>query len=209
MLRCEEGGDVVRARTGRADLRRRRLLDTARALFVEHGFHGTGVAQIAAASGIKVGQIYRDFDGKEAIIAAICEADVTAWLEEDGLRAAVRAGDGEAIRGWIRRFGGFDEPAVECRLLAEITAETGRNERVAAIHRGIDARLRACLVTALAALVPGCGRAGEVAALADFVLAAGVGIKMRRVIRPDLPHEPFGRLMGEVVDGELARLAGG
>ena len=46
----------------RADLRRSHLLETARQLFAERGFHQTGMAQIAAASGIKVGQIYRDFE---------------------------------------------------------------------------------------------------------------------------------------------------
>ncbi|WP_443018235.1 helix-turn-helix domain-containing protein [Sphingobium sp. TKS] len=43
---------------------------TTRDLFVKRGFHQTGMAQIASSSGIAVGQIYRDFANKEAIIAA-------------------------------------------------------------------------------------------------------------------------------------------
>ena len=56
------------------------MLDTARKLFIENGFHGTGVAQIAARSGIKVGQIYRDFSSKEDIIAAIVNSDCRSFL---------------------------------------------------------------------------------------------------------------------------------
>ena len=59
-------------------------MDVARTLFTEQGFHRTGVAQIAAASGIKVGQIYRDFADKEAIVAAIVESDLAAFLQRHG-----------------------------------------------------------------------------------------------------------------------------
>lgn len=105
-----------RSRAARSVARREHLLDTARKLFVEQGFHRTGMAQIALASGIKVGQIYRDFENKEAIIAAICEINLLAWLEEDKLEAAVAARDTAAIRAWIERFF-LDEPTLEDRRL--------------------------------------------------------------------------------------------
>lgn len=59
----------------RAEHRRRLVTDTARKLFMNHGFHATGMAQLAKESGIAVGQIYRDFASKEDIVAAICNAD--------------------------------------------------------------------------------------------------------------------------------------
>ncbi|RZM06398.1 MAG: TetR/AcrR family transcriptional regulator, partial [Sphingomonas sp.] len=37
----------------------------ARRLFVEHGFHSTGIALIAKESGVAVQQLYRDFPSKE------------------------------------------------------------------------------------------------------------------------------------------------
>ena len=67
----------------RADARRDKLLDAARTLFAERGFHSTGVAQIASASGVKVGQIYRDFANKEEIVAAIAVRDLEQFLAED------------------------------------------------------------------------------------------------------------------------------
>lgn len=193
-------------RASRADVRRRHLLDSARALFNERGFHQTGVAQIASASGVKVGQIYRDFESKEAIIAAICEADAAAWLDEDMLQRAVDAGDVNAIREWIRRFSSVDSSLDECRMILEIIAEAGRNERVATVFRAIDERVRNCLSAALAALVP--GPAAEREALIEFILAVGSGLMSRRIVNPHICDETLGRRLGEIIEREIDRLAG-
>src|SRR3546814_20363284 len=72
----------------RARARRDRLLQVARTLFIEQGFHQTGTAQIAAASGIAVGQMYRDFKNKDAIIPTISEADAEPGLGEQALADA-------------------------------------------------------------------------------------------------------------------------
>lgn len=172
------------ARGVRASTRRRHLLDVARVLFVDQGFHQTGIAQIAARSGIKVGQIYRDFESKEAIIAAICEEDMSAWLEEDVLARAVGARDTLAIRQWIARFGKQDGSLEECRLMIEIMAEAGRNARVAEIYRSLHGRLRACLTEALRAL--GAGVSPEAASgLIELVLVIGAGTMSTRVLDPE------------------------
>ncbi|MGI4730252.1 MAG: TetR/AcrR family transcriptional regulator [Janthinobacterium lividum] len=190
-------------RAERAEERRRHLLDTARTLFAEHGFHQTGIARIAEASGIKVGQIYRDFDSKEAIIAAIVEADIIGWLEEDVLAAAVLAHDLPAIRRWIARFGDCDETLDECRMMTQVVAESARNERIAAIHRAVDERCRASLTAALSALAPGCCRAEDSALLVEFILIVGFGAAMRRAIHPEMPTHAFGRLLRSMVDWKL------
>lgn len=174
------------ARANRAGERRRHLLDTARALFVENGFHRTGMAQIATASGIKVGQIYRDFESKEDIIAALCEADVAAWLQEDVLTEAVERNDLKAIRAWIGRFGSAGESVDGARMMAEIVAEAWRNPRIAEINRSIDQRVRRGLGSALAALAGGPTDADERALLVDLILAIGFGLEMRRIAHPEL-----------------------
>jgi AcrR family transcriptional regulator len=46
---------------------RARIVDAAYALFLEQGYHGTSMRQIADAAGITVGGIYNHFAGKEAI----------------------------------------------------------------------------------------------------------------------------------------------
>ena len=46
---------------------RARIIDAAHARFLEQGYHGTSMRQIADAAGITVGGLYNHFAGKEAI----------------------------------------------------------------------------------------------------------------------------------------------
>ncbi len=51
--------------------RRESILDAALDCFVERGFHGTAIPQIAAKAGIAAGTIYHYFDSKEALVNAL------------------------------------------------------------------------------------------------------------------------------------------
>ena len=51
--------------------RRASILDAALACFVERGFHGTAIPQIADKAGIAAGTIYHYFDSKEALVNAL------------------------------------------------------------------------------------------------------------------------------------------
>jgi AcrR family transcriptional regulator len=191
----------------RAELRREHLLETARALFIEHGFHQTGMAQISAASEIKMGQIYRDFESKEDIIAAICERNVAAWLEEDVLARAVQAGDTGAVRDWLDRFLRSDEPVEECRLMSEIIAESGRSARIAQLNSTVDRKVRDSLTAALTAISPHADCSDARDPLIDFILALGLGIMMRRTFDPDLKVEPLFRYVSAVIDERIQALS--
>jgi len=191
----------------RADLRREHLLEVARALFVEYGFHQTGMAQISAASGIKMGQIYRDFQSKEDIIASICERDVAAWLEEDVLAAAVETGDIPAVRDWLDRFLRGDEPVEECRVMSEIVAESGRSARIAELNRTVDRKVRDSLSAALTAISPGSNQPDARDSLIDFILAIGLGTMMRRTFDPELKVERLFHYVSAIVDERINALA--
>lgn len=52
---------------------RTRLVETARRLFHEQGYHATGVATILRESGVNSGSLYHFFDGKEALLVAVLE----------------------------------------------------------------------------------------------------------------------------------------
>jgi AcrR family transcriptional regulator len=74
-----------------AALRRKQILDAARDAFRTHGFHAASMAVVAGGAKMSVGQIYRYFDNKEAIVAAIVEEhieefmrDLTMLASEDG-----------------------------------------------------------------------------------------------------------------------------
>jgi len=77
------------------------ILDAASSLFIEQGFHGTSMRQIARRAGITVGGIYNHFEGKEQIfeqvllqkhpyrrVLAILEATPAANVEEFARSAA-------------------------------------------------------------------------------------------------------------------------
>ncbi|WP_164518929.1 TetR/AcrR family transcriptional regulator [Sphingomonas sp. ABOLG] len=86
------------------------MIQAAREAFAATGFHGTGMAQIAQTSGIAVGQIYRDFANKEAIVAEIVARDLEDFLSERGLCAAGATGDPAVVRAWIGQFVACENP---------------------------------------------------------------------------------------------------
>ncbi|MBE7185176.1 MAG: TetR/AcrR family transcriptional regulator [Methylobacterium mesophilicum] len=63
------------SRAERRDLQIQRILDAAKACFVRSGFQGASMQQICTEAGMSPGALYRYFPSKEAIIAAIAEAD--------------------------------------------------------------------------------------------------------------------------------------
>lgn len=199
-------GIMEKRRTIRSAARRRHLLQTARTLFVEKGFHQTGMAQIANASGIAVGQIYRDFANKEAIIAAICEADLEGWLEEEKLEAAVAAADRNAILGWIEKIATDTPTAEDRRLMCELLAEVGRNPIIAEINHKVDVRLRASLEAALVSLAPAASGQSR-ATVTDFIISLSWGMVAGMELYPYREHETLRRYVGELLQREVSALA--
>lgn len=199
----------MKTRAAKAEERRDQILAAARHLFRQHGFHRTGVAQIACDSGVKVGQLYRDFACKEDIIAALVEPDVGEFLDEQTLALAVDAGDFQMVRTWIRRFI-EDDSALDddLQLMAETISEATRNPRVAAIVHRVDARVRSSILTALAVLAPGNTKAPQRQHLADFILAIGHGVWFRRISDPNVDHLGLSGYVETLIDSELQRIIG-
>ena len=194
----------------RADQRRRHLLDVARRLFIEGGFHGTGIAQIACASGIKVGQIYRDFASKEDIIAAIAMMDLARFLNEAGLARAIAARDIAAIHDWVLAFVSPYDRAEDYLLIPEIMAEAVRNPRIAQAHREMHDRIRETMMAALAAYAPGETREMVRADLASFLLTLSAGLCQWTALEMRSGHTvdaPYGRFAA-IVSRELAAFRG-
>ena len=192
----------------RAELRRRKLTDTARKLFIANGFHATGMAQIARESGIAIGQIYRDFASKEDIVAALVKADCGRLMRYEEIDEAVGRGDADAARRWI---GDFVQPASnpdDTRLFAEIIAESGRSARIAAVFVTQQAELRAHLLAALALLLPGEGMTRRRALVADALITLSLGLKHYRLLQPDLDTSDLTTALHALIDRELQAAAG-
>lgn len=116
------------------------VLDGARQCFVERGFHASSTAQISAAAGVSVANLYQYYPSKEALITALIEVDlkrhadmiVRFWatdLSPDAIK--------EALRDIFLSKEGH-EVAV---LRAEIASEGARNPEVADMLRRSEVHL--------------------------------------------------------------------
>ncbi|HVV83873.1 MAG TPA: TetR family transcriptional regulator [Kofleriaceae bacterium] len=84
-VRGEKGAEVrgEKGPTGRGDKRatsprgdkREAILEAALELFVERGFHGTAVPEVAERAGVGAGTIYRYFASKEALVNALYQRE--------------------------------------------------------------------------------------------------------------------------------------
>lgn len=194
------------ARVSRAELRKRKVIDTARKLFIENGFHATGIAQIARESGVAVAQIYRDFASKEDIVAALVQVDCIALMCGDPLNAAIRAGNKAEVLKWVHQFIEPDDDLEGNRLFAEIVAESSRNERIAAIFTAVQDEFRPNLLAALALLAPGAELAREREVLADAIATISLGLLHHQLMRPVLDVEPLVEAFKQIVDQRIDAL---
>lgn len=191
----------------KAELRRDRVIAASRKLFIENGFHATGIAQIAKESGVAVGQLYRDFSCKEDIVAAIVNTDCRTFMACESLRTAIENGDQIRTREWIHQFIGTDEDDEDGeRLFAEIVAEAGRNARIAAIFNDINDDMRILMLDALAMLAPDDSLADRRVALTDTVLTMSLGLMLHHLIRPRLDVSPLLAALHAIIDCEIDAL---
>ena len=99
--------NVERGRATRA-----RVIEVATRLFAEHGYDGTSIEAVQAASGVSRGSLYHHFAGKEALFWAVLE-EVGARVGQQGADVARDAPDPvAALRAgglaWIRMAGDQD-----------------------------------------------------------------------------------------------------
>lgn len=87
---------TLQSETQRAKLERkeRAILDAARSIFVEHGFDGARMSEIARSAGIGEGTIYSYYDSKAELMLAVLQQ---FWdgltLEAEGVMAAAQVPD--------------------------------------------------------------------------------------------------------------------
>lgn len=165
--------------------RRVEIVAAAEGCFLKRGFHQTSMQNIAAASGLSMGLLYRYFANKEAIIEAAAQQDQEATL------AAISdlSDEGDVIEAWAILITNMahDASAAEYAGLAnEIIAEASRSPKLLAMLRVNDAALALAIGNKLHAQ----RRAGSVLGLEDI---AGVvqtlmmlfdGLTMRHFMTP-------------------------
>jgi len=174
----------------RFEARRAQILEAAAGCFIRRGFHQTGMQEICAAAGMSPGALYRYFDSKDAIIAAIAEAErheIASLLDSlaesddpvEGLQGVV-----EAV---LRSYADPDEG----HLAVEVLAEAARNPEVAEGFVRNVAEMKAGIMAALEG-----GLAGglvdpdlAVGPAAEVLIALLDGLCARAILDPE--HDPI------------------
>lgn len=189
------------------DLHSRRSAEIAHAasgVFLERGFHGTSMQEIARAAGVSMGLLYRYFDNKEAIVAAAARLDRREVL--DAITALETSDD---LAGDVSRLGrSLIDAALSDRyvsLVAEITAEGLRNPRIAEVLKEDQRELSRALASALdvhrrKGLLGGNTDTG---ALAVTILTLVDGLAVRLSIDPTETADGPLEILRAVIAGEM------
>lgn len=106
--------------------RRTQILDAARACFRERGFKQTTIEEICAEARISPGMLYRYFDAKADIVAAIA---LDARAEAEAALEGLDGHDGliEGLADVARAFFAAFESEGDAALLPDIWAEAARD----------------------------------------------------------------------------------
>lgn len=120
-----------------ADHRSAEILDGVRRAFSEKGFDGASMQDLARACGMSVGNFYRYFPSKAAIVAAIILRDLT---EIETTYRAILASDNplQGLRAAVRARVDFGACQGEGQLMAEITAAALRKVEISAITTQVE-----------------------------------------------------------------------
>ena len=136
--------DPVTDLSSRREEKRRRILDAADGCFARRGFHATSMAEICEAAGMSAGNLYRYFPSKEAMIAALVDAE-----REETAALFRRIEDSDdplaAITTLLERFLTLTTDAAGHRLWLEILSEGARNPQIQAVLDRSDAEVRPAL----------------------------------------------------------------
>lgn len=108
----DHSGRPVAAEVERSDAarNRRKIVETARALFEERGVTNVNMEEIARAAGVGKGTLYRRFPHKGVLCEALLD-EPTREFQEETMRALVEAGAGplEKLDRFLDRLVGFME----------------------------------------------------------------------------------------------------
>lgn len=170
------------------DRGRDRILGAARQLFGSSGFHQSPMSELASVAKVSVGQIYRLFNGKYDIIAAIVDEDMRLRLEAmhqilddaETRRISVE----EAFRRLVLGSLSSRNEALTFEILAEAHRNSSIAQGIAQFcddYRSILGRL-ACIAN------PDMGKVQREAA-EELLLACLFGLGQRSLSKPSLSEE--------------------
>jgi len=136
------------AQTPAAGERSLEILASLRQVFVEKGFDGASMQDLARAAGMSVGNFYRYFPSKAAIIQAMCGMDMTE-IQKDF--ADVQGSDEPLSCLRDRIMTHFSEESLkDGQLWAEVTAASIRKPEICAVALQMEETITAFLTAVFA-----------------------------------------------------------
>jgi TetR/AcrR family transcriptional regulator, repressor for uid operon len=158
------------------------ILDAAVACFAKRGFHQASMHDISAEAGVSVGLIYRYFQNKEAVIAAMADRhkrQIHEILERARQARSLR----ESLDTLFTAHCGETEPQVTAAFVVDLFAEASRNPHVAELVRDV-CQTSMDGVTDLIARSPE-GKASDLTPreMAELIFAVNDGMLLRGVLR--------------------------
>ena len=173
---------------------RARVLEAARNVFMERGYHGATLEQIAEEAGFSKGVVYSQFESKADLFLALLEQRIEERAQENEKLTEGLAGAAGAT-AMLRHVAKVSRANRQWGLLvAEFRIHAARhpelNRRYAAAHAKTIERLAELLRTLYE-------RAGEEPLfpprqMAEVVLALGIGTELEQLANPDALDGPLG-----------------
>ncbi|GAB1479668.1 TetR/AcrR family transcriptional regulator [Paracoccaceae bacterium] len=112
-----------------AEQRIAEIIASVRTAFAEKGFDGASMQDLARAAGMSVGNFYRYFPSKSAIVSALISHDLAA-MEQDFAAVIAAPRPLEALRSLLHRRIPEHQTSSDGKLWAEITAAAQRKPEI-------------------------------------------------------------------------------
>ncbi|MCX7644472.1 MAG: TetR/AcrR family transcriptional regulator [Rhodobacteraceae bacterium] len=195
-----------------ADARSAEILSKIKSVFGQKGFDGASMQELARAAGMSVGNFYRYFASKDAIVAALVQQDLS---EVAGVFRHILASDDPrgtflaALRQELVSHAAGDEGP----LWAEIEAASGRCPEICRITSAMEDQVVRFLTQTIA-LIVGTSEAEAAARFethARFIIVLYKAVAMQTRTSPeliDLAVETVDRLLDDIVATSSPRRTG-
>jgi AcrR family transcriptional regulator len=174
-------------RAERSERNRSRVLGAAREVFLERGYHGATVEQIADAAGFSTGVVYSQFGGKADLFLALLTERIEDRIREH-LAFVDSLDDGDGVARFVEHSGEVTFAQPEWGLLVlEFRVHAARDPELNRRYAEAHARTVAGLEDALARAARRSGGEGSLAPgeLAEVLAAFASGAQLERAAGRD------------------------
>lgn len=167
------------------DQRSGEILAAARAAFSEKGFDGASMQDLARAAGISVGNFYRYFPSKSAIVHALIAADI-ADMEASFSVLSASSDPRAALRAELKHRVETGQACDQRQIWSEINAAAHRNPDIAHPCAEMEAKVSIYLRYLFSAIsgLPLAEVTARFSAQADFIMMLVRAAIMLRPLNP-------------------------